>query len=170
MNIFAIDRDPIIAAMHLVDKHVSKMVLESAQMLANCFEPKHLEAIDCPRTQKGSVRKHSYFNHPCSIWVRTSKSNMRWLILHAQAMDDERMQRCKLKSTAEVLPHFSSSFINWCEVNIDSSNVSEGPLTEFAQAMPDEFKDKDSVVAYRNLYREGKSHLHYWQRNKPSWL
>jgi len=33
MNIFYIDRDPVIAAQMSCDKHVVKMILESAQML-----------------------------------------------------------------------------------------------------------------------------------------
>ena len=34
MNIFAIDKDPIQSAMWMVDKHVVKMILETAQLLS----------------------------------------------------------------------------------------------------------------------------------------
>lgn len=171
MNIFAIDRDPIVAATHCVDSHVTKMVLESAQMLANCFTAEQLASESCPRTQTNSVRKYSYYNHPCSKWVRVSRSNMNWLIEHALALDSERITRAKLKDpVADVKPHFSVGFILWVKSNVTFSLVPEGPLTEFAQAMPDEFKCEDSVQAYRNLYRSGKSHLHKWTRNKPSWI
>ena len=34
MNIFYLDRDPVIAAQMMCDKHVVKMILESAQMLS----------------------------------------------------------------------------------------------------------------------------------------
>ena len=34
MNIFYLDRDPKIAAQMMCDKHVVKMILESAQMLS----------------------------------------------------------------------------------------------------------------------------------------
>ena len=33
MNIFYVDKDPVKAAKMLLDKHVVKMILESAQML-----------------------------------------------------------------------------------------------------------------------------------------
>ena len=34
MNIFILDEDPVIAAKMLCDKHVPKMIVESAQMLS----------------------------------------------------------------------------------------------------------------------------------------
>jgi hypothetical protein len=164
------------------------MVLESAQMLANCFPPELLADKDCPRTKAGTVRKHSYYNHPCSKWVRSSRENMKWLITHALAMDLERIQRSTLKAQehrklkeegkpyekaiAKLIPvsHHCIPFINWVLVNLHLSTVPEGPLTAFAQAMPDEFKCEDAVQAYRNLYITGKKHLHKWTQNKPDWI
>jgi len=37
VNIFAVDKDPQTAAQQLCDKHVVKMILESAQMLCSAF-------------------------------------------------------------------------------------------------------------------------------------
>ena len=34
MNIFYLDKDPVVAAQMMCDKHVVKMILESAQMLS----------------------------------------------------------------------------------------------------------------------------------------
>ena len=34
MNIFVIDKDPVVAAQEHCDKHVVKMIVESAQMLS----------------------------------------------------------------------------------------------------------------------------------------
>jgi hypothetical protein len=39
------------------------------------------------------------------------------------------------------------------------------------QCMPDEYKSKDSVVAYRSYYNGAKSHLHNWKRRQaPDWI
>ena len=38
MNIFAVDKDPKISAQQLCDKHVVKMILESAQMLCAVYD------------------------------------------------------------------------------------------------------------------------------------
>lgn len=188
MNIFAIYRCPATAARHLVDSHVVKMVLESAQMLANCFSPELLAREDCPRTKAGTVRKYAHYNHPCSKWVRASKNNMLWLCEHALAMDVERIHRSNMKVQEQLqlkaegkpyskviansipITHHCIPFIEWVIVNLGSSTIPDVPLTEFAQAMPDEFKCDDSVQAYRNLYINGKKHLHKWVRNKPDWI
>jgi len=188
VNIFAIYRCPETAAKHLVDSHVTKMVLESAQMLANCFTVEQLADAACPRTKAGTVRKHSYYNHPCSKWLRVSRNNMRWLCLHALAMDVERLQRTEIRIREELtlkerglpynkdvadalpVPHYCIPFINWVIDNLQYSIVPEGSLTEFAQAMPDGFKCEDSVQAYRNFYITGKQHLHKWTQNKPDWI
>ncbi|WP_237342937.1 pyrimidine dimer DNA glycosylase/endonuclease V [Wolbachia endosymbiont of Folsomia candida] len=37
MNIFILHEDPVIAAQMLCDKHVVKMVLETAQLLSSVF-------------------------------------------------------------------------------------------------------------------------------------
>jgi len=41
MNIFYLDKDPVKAAQYSCDKHVVKMILESAQML--CTDVLHIE-------------------------------------------------------------------------------------------------------------------------------
>jgi hypothetical protein len=60
MNIFATDSNPIIAARNLCDKHINKMIVESAQMLANGFSLERLAQDDVPRNQKGQPRTHGY--------------------------------------------------------------------------------------------------------------
>lgn len=188
MNIFAIYRCPVTSARHLVDSHVVKMVLESAQMLANCFSHEQLASETCPRTQAGTVRKYAHYNHPCSKWVRVSRDNMRWLCDHALALDEERIERSLIRSKQHLdlkeqgkpykkaiadskpVPHHCIPFIHWVLNNLDNSLIPEGLITEFAQAMPDEYKCLDSVEAYRNFYIKGKQHLHTWTRNKPDWI
>ena len=168
MNIFCIDENPIQAARWLCDQHCNKMVLESAQMLANCFTSETLE--DAPRAKSGNVRKHSYYNHPCSIWVRESTDNMIWLILHALEMEEERLRR-------GFNPHFSVSFIDWCADNVARSFVPLGKQTDFAIAIsPDkdcrkhsEFNSLDTVGKYRLYYALDKKFAK-WTQNKPAWI
>ena len=70
MNIFVLHKDPVVAAQMQCDKHVVKMLLESAQMLCSPFEP-------------GSAPyRRSHYNHPCSKWARESSSNYQWLWDH----------------------------------------------------------------------------------------
>ena len=62
-----LDQDPAIAAQHHADKHVIKMILESGQML--CAAHPEVRA----------PWKRSHYNHPCTVWTRTSKANYEWL-------------------------------------------------------------------------------------------
>ena len=168
MNIFCIYKDAAKAAKHLVDSHCNKQLLESAQMIANCFS--HSVLAKAPKTKKGLPRKYSYEKHPCSIWTRKNKSNLKWLIDHAVAMEKERLSR-------GYNPHFSAEFINWAQKNIHKSFVSEGELEDFSIAISEDSKcrtvsnfDKlNSVAKYRLYYKMDKSHLAKWRKNKPSW-
>lgn len=171
MNIFVTDEDPYEAAKSLCDKHVSKMVVETAQMLANCFTLETLASPDCPRTQKGDARKHGYANHPCTVWTTKSKSNMMWLIRHGIAMAREKKYRTDKE-------HFSGQFIHWCLLNIHRADVPAGPLTEFAIAINQDQKcrthpefEKLSVVdKYREYYNYDKSYMAKWtKREQPEW-
>lgn len=164
MNIFVLDQDPRVAAIHLVDRHISKMITESAQILSNCFTLERMSRDDCPKTQSGKSRKHSYPHHPCCIWATKSRENMKWVIEHAVAMDIERKSRFN-----KTDDHFSLSFITWAKDKIDESLAPEIGLTPFAQAMPDQYKHVNAVIAYRQYYKYGKIHLHKWTKNKPTW-
>lgn len=151
MNIFCVDHDPIIAANSLCDKHVVKMVLETAQMLSSAI-----------RITSGIEYgyKITHRNHPCSIWTRTSKGNFDWLKIHGIALCEEYTYRYHKI-------HKSSSII----INASNETIPNGSLTAFAQAMPEQFRDPDPVKAYRNYYRNEKIDLLvYTNRSPPTWL
>ena len=71
MNIFAVDTDPIQAARMLPDKHVTKMILETAQMLSIVFSP-HYWDIGKVMKKDGTpfkTEKGAFKNHPCTQWA-----------------------------------------------------------------------------------------------------
>lgn len=124
------------------------------QMLANCFAPAQLADPDCPRTKKGTVRKHSNPNHPSCLFVRKSKDNMQWLIEHCRALIDEKHRRYPKGGT-----HFALYMLQWVEKNIDQARVPNGDLTDFSVAIKEDKKcrqvpgfDKLPVVEQYKLY------------------
>ena len=157
MNIFVLDQDPIKSAQYQADKHVVKMILESAQLLCTTH---HM----CPSvTLPDRFYKLTHKNHPCNIWLRESLDNYKWLCRHALALCTEYTFRyCKL--------HASQDIIKWCDQNDpDIPNIG---LTPFAQAMPDEYKNDDPVNAYRDYYWYDKRHKFkcvWTKREKPYW-
>jgi hypothetical protein len=168
MNIFCIDKDPIQSAKWLCDQHVNKMVLESAQMVANCFS--HEVLAEAPKTKKGTPRKYSYEKHPCSIWARATIDNLKWLLTHSLAMEVERLDR-------GFNPHFSAEFLHWAYENIDKSSNPAGSQTPFAIAISEHmncrqhenFDSADEVGKYRLYYKYDKPFA-TWKKNKPIWV
>lgn len=168
MNIFALDRDPKVAASWLCTQHISKMVVESCQMLATLFPP-HL-LLEAPRTKTGGVWRHSHQNHPCTRWTALSMANALWLLDHAEGMEEERMRR-------GYNPHSCMSFLTWVRGNLDRVHFPCQELTEFAVAINESckcrlvegFEGLDSVAKYRLYYVHDKPFA-TWKRNRPWWM
>ena len=160
MNIFVLDESPEEAARMQCDKHVVKMILESAQMLCSVWPDGR------------APYKRAFYNHPCTKWVRESAHNHFWLLQHAKALCREYTRRYgKVHKTQEV--------IEWCYENDPPWQDLGHPLdpwkglTPFAQAMPDEYKvEGDAVQAYRNYYIGDKSRFATWKEPSsiPEWF
>lgn len=151
MNIFILDEDIATCARYHNDKHVVKMILESAQMLCTTL---HESGGDAPY-------RSTHKNHPCTIWARQSLSNWRWLRDLALALNEEFKYRYD-KST----DHKSATIVK----SLPEPNIPDIGLTPFAQAMPDEYKTADAVEAYRNYYKGEKAEIAQWKkRQKPDW-
>ena len=62
MNIFAINENPIVAAQEQCDKHVVKMIVESAQMLSTAH--RILDGAKTKKLSKSGKRMVDYWVHP----------------------------------------------------------------------------------------------------------
>jgi len=149
MNIFVLDEDPVKAAQYQMDVHCTKMVLETAQLLCATF------------SVGLAPYRRTHYNHPCSIWTRSSRENWDWLLEHGLALGEEFLFRYGH-------PHASTKIIEWCKLNWKAAEVPAVPMTAFAQAMPDEFKQSDPVAAYRAYYRGAKAGIAKWNKNRPA--
>ena len=149
MNIFVLSNHPTTAARMQHDKHVVKMVLESTQMLCSAFEPEHKPPY-----------KRAYFNHPCTIWTRTSKENYEWLLLHALSLCTEYTYRYGKT-------HASEKVIEWCWNNYEKLiDFPEDGFTKRPLAMPEEYKTDDAVESYIGYYIGEKLNNAKWTRRK----
>jgi len=103
----------------------------------------------------------THWNHPCSVWARTSSSNYQWLVDLTQCLLDEYSYRySRIHAGQRILDQLRNQ----------PRNIKDDGLTTFVQAMPDVYKDKDVVVAYRRYYLGDKRHLFCWKgRNPPEW-
>lgn len=169
MNIFCLDQNSSKAAEYNCDQHCNKIVLECAQMMANCFDLNVLESA--PHNSLGKPRRHSYFNHPVSKWMRETLGNLFWSIDHAISLERERIYR-------GYNPHFSMKFINWVADNFDKSNIPDGEQSEFAIAISTTMKCRqhplfnslDAIGKYRLYYMHDKPFVTWTRREKPEWF
>jgi hypothetical protein len=148
MNIFVLDHNPMIAAQYHCDKHVVKMVLETAQMLS---------------TVAGGPYKPAFHNHPCTRWARESTGNFMWLWSLGMWLGEEYWWRYnKHHKSAAVIADIRLR-PGVCE--------KDGPLTPFALAMPEHYKGSCPVRSYRDYYRGEKfDFATYTNRATPEWM
>ena len=155
MNIFALQTDPYYAAIDHHDKHVVKMILETAQMLCtNC----HYLDIKMPY-------KPVMLNHPCTVWARETDSNFRWLI-------DLGIALCREYEHRYNKVHKSFAVIKQVMASPAAFKLPKGDLTKFAEEMPDQYKHpSDPVESYRQYYIQEKVQQSKWtKREVPSWI
>lgn len=184
MNIFVLDEDPVLAAIYQCDKHVVKMIVESAQML--CTAHRVLDGIATKKlSQSGKTQikywdlsnksiqdeeiyyKAVHINHPCSVWVRNSKENYLWLYKHFISLCDEYKHRYKKT-------HKTDSILREI-LNTSPSNIPDIRLTEFALAMnahPECIIPDNTVQSYREYYiiKQTQFKMTWTNREIPHWF
>jgi len=158
MNIFYLDRDPVKAANMMCDKHVVKMIIESAQMLSTTHRVIDGDEI----AGKLDLYKLAHKNHPSTKWVRASIWNYQWLYDHFVALCKEYTARYKKVHATERLIYP----LEKPPLAIDSLKG----FTDPPQCMPDYCKGDDTVVAYKNYYILEKASFAKWNYSEiPSW-
>ena len=150
MNIFVLDRDQQIAAQMACDKHVVKMILETAQMLCTVV---HAHGHDAPY-------RSTHKKHPCTLWAGKSRANWSWLVAYGLALCAEYTKRYgKVHKSQSVIEHCSKLKLSF----------SLSQLTPFAQAMPPQYKNECVVTAYQAYYHGEKASFATWKTQPPAW-
>lgn len=176
MNVFVLSEDPREAAQMMCDKHINKMIIESAQMLSTAH--RMLDGYLERRLSKSGKRMVNYYvhpnnnldetlykavhhHHPCTVWTMESKSNYDWHYEHFLGLADEFLVRYnKSHMTIQKLKDVLSS---------PPKNIRDKGLTEFPQAMkayPQCMVEGDAVQAYRNYYHY--KNFAKWERGRPA--
>lgn len=174
MNIFVVDKDPVVAATLLPDKHVVKMALETCQMLSIVYSdwyhswgPIHKQDGNAYATAKGAFR-----NHPCTQWAAQSHANLAWLIAHGLGLCFEYTHRYGKRHSCQSTIEEAMSMMHSKGTSIyEYTNVEK-----FARAMPNEYKldsNIDDVTAYK-MYVASKPWVkdNYLRKpdRKPEWV
>jgi hypothetical protein len=187
MNIFILDNDLKKSVEYHVDKHVVKMPLEAAQMMSTTlwvdkllgYIPRALtkeenavlnkakkEIAPLPLAERPlSPYLPTMYNHPCTIWVRSSYENYAYTFNYAAELCDEYTYRYgKVRELEHIVKNF----------NIPQNLPNVG-LTQFALALSQHFppelrNPKDPVQTYRYFYMLDKATFAQWKfRDRPEW-
>jgi hypothetical protein len=165
MNLFILSLIQKEIAQYMMDKHVSKILLEAVQML--CSAKRVLDPDDEINER---IYKLAHKNHPVTIWCRTSRENFIWTLDLIEELHKEWKYRYGHPETKLHKSYIISLILR---ENIPSEDkFKEKGLTTFALAMPDEYKCRDPVEAYRNYYMSpDKQKIASWKkkREKPEW-
>jgi hypothetical protein len=172
MNIFALHMDPWQCARWHVDRHVVKMINESAQLLSNaihfhtgrlCYNTKNVLKL---KSAIAGLPKPTHYEHKCSRWTRETRANYEWLCELFDALLVEYTHRYgKIHKYARLSAKFKKS----------NQHIPPGKLTPWALAMPDYLAQAsnhtEAIERYRDYYAWYKWHIWRWsKREPPPWL
>ena len=182
MNIFYVDKNPETAAKMMCDKHIIKMILESAQML--CTAKRVLDGTEyVDRTKNGrkitrwrlenpneeaTIYKAGWLGHPSTQWVMKSAYNYIWLYKHMMAMNDEYKSRYN-HTKDHLAVQKLGELLRQPPKNINIKALA----TDATPAMPDEcIVPGDSVASYRKYYIMKKVRFATWKApsKMPQWF
>lgn len=156
MNIFMLDGCPKLAAQYHCDKHVVKMILETAQLLCTAHR-----VIDGNTSTE--LYKATHINHPSAQWVRLSINNYLWAYeLLCELCKEYRYRYYRGHATERLL----------APLKTPPKRIPSIGRTPIPQCMPDQYKvNGNGIEAYRNYYAYGKKELlSYRRRDIPDWL
>ncbi len=177
MNIFALDNCPILAAQYHCDKHVVKMIVESAQMLSTAHRV--IDGTEYTQIQNGrksrqwkhpedQLYKVAHLNHPSSVWTRECAANYGWHYqLFCALCDEYRHRYGKVHATDQKL----RNILKWFPSKINRTL----PITPFKLAMkssPECMDESNPVESYRKFYhtKQDRFKMVWTNREVPSWF
>lgn len=162
MNVFVLDKNPVLAAKMHCDKHVPKMIVESAQMLSTAHRMLDGSAVkrpsksgktmvtyyELPDSREDILYKSVHMNHPCTVWTRESAHNYDWHYRLFVALCEQFRFRFEKDHATELLLKEPLKQL--------PKNIPHKGLTQFPLAMgsnPECMDPSDPVKSYREFYQ-----------------
>lgn len=146
MNLFLLHPDPKINAWLHHDKHVVKMILETAQIVSTVAYDRGQYAPYKPTHRK----------HPVTLWVAENDDHLNYIIhvgMHLSMEYSRRFGKVH-KSSLELE--------KMCRHMIDGFKKYSKPEC-FVQCFPDEYKHDDPFQGYRDYYVAEKLFQSNWR-------
>ena len=156
MNIFHLDKDPLLCARYHCDKHVVKMILETGQMLCTAYQGHY--------GLKDDLYKPAYPHHPMTKWVGNTLGNYFFTMkLFNHLLDEYNYRYNKWHKSSRINLLLNGKYIKWHNMT--------GEFTTPPLCMPDEYKLDDYIQSYKNYYIGEKMYFaKYNYSETPYWL
>ena len=186
MNIFVLHDDPVLAAQNQCDKHVVKMIVESAQMLSTVH--RMLDGTITKRPSKSGKRILKYYelhddrehilykavhhNHPCTVWSRENCCNYNWHYEHFVALCDEYTYRYgKIHSTDTKLRTLLKELPKGI-LHTNCKSAFKLAMGSNPECVVVGLGGTDVVESYRNFYhtKQERFKMDWTKRNVPEWF
>jgi len=160
MNIFYLDHDQATCAKFHCDKHVVKMILETAQILCATHD-RYGEHQDW-------MYKPTHVSHPCTLWAGDSVAHYDWLHKLGMELCYEYTRRYgKVHKTQSILKQLKTP-------PIELIYLYEPTWFDPPRCMPDECKAPSALESYKIYYKYKQSTIDMkWERsstNVPYWF
>jgi len=182
MNLFVLDNDAVKAAQLQCDKHVVKMIVESAQMLSTVHRMLDGRLTRAPSKTGKTMSKHwvhsdpkldevlyraVHMHHPCTVWTTESTANYDWHYQHFVALCDEYTYRYgKVHATDTLLREVLKN----PPKNIPAGSKTPQPLA--MKSNPECMNYRDIVGSYRKFYqtKQDRFKMVWTGRQVPDWF
>jgi hypothetical protein len=182
MNLFVLDNDATKAAQLQCNKHIPKMIVESAQMLSTVHRMLDGKLMRAPSKSGKTMSKHwvhpdpklddvlykaVHMHHPCTVWTAESTANYDWHYEHFVALCDEYTYRYgKVHATDTLLRNILKN---------RPQRLKVGPFTPQPLAMksnPECMNYRDIVGSYRAFYqtKQDRFKMVWTGRPVPEWF
>ena len=170
------------AAQLQCNKHVVKMIVESAQMLSTAHRMLDGKLTRGPSKSGKTMSKKwihpdpamdsvlykaVHMNHPCTVWTMQSNNNYTWHWVHFTALCDEYTYRYgKVHSTDTLL----RDVLKQLPRNIPVGYLTQQPLA--MKSNPECMDPNDVVGSYRAFYqtKQDRFKMDWTSRPVPDWF
>jgi len=189
MNLFLIDLLIESSVKSLCDKHVVKMILETAQVLWCAWhfhtDKNVLDRVESHYNIKPYKKTHT--NHPISIWIREHVNHYEYTVRYGLLLCHEYTRRYgkihKTQQHLEILFHMGFPTIEGVpppkkpKKTIKATHNIPGDLTYFPMCFDEKYVVRDDlgnvlgVESYRNYYQSKSDNFKMvWKTETPNWF
>lgn len=171
MNIFVLSRRARRAAQLHCDKHVTKMLVETVQILSTVLR----------RYEQQAPYKSLNPKHPCVLWAAAHRPNFRWLCDLGLALADEHAARypeSRLHKCAPLVAEIATRDLSFLPAEPDAEIVAQiggrmrvlHPPEDCLFAVVAGPSQKASTVsAYREIYaRKRPNQVMRWRKSQSA--